>query len=298
MNNSLKISDFAESPAFLDELFTAVTDEEGTLAGGEVEELYEGGTAVQGLRETKITFGNPNYHFVRLTPKLFTDLGIELDASLKRERRTCEFYTMTMTVSLSPKRGATFERVECELQFGPDSLDGPIVETIFPQTKWHPVLNWGGSMSLALNGRLDWEIGLPDNDALQAVKQLSSVPTASLKNSNEMKAHILLPDYSFEMGRVETSATGVGNSYCRCRIEEPQLQKTESANFVIVFKMPKEIKTIELTGIVTADSKMSWLTAQLNNVFGDLANKFQALWQPKARLPIGKKEVWTLQLPK
>jgi hypothetical protein len=112
-----------------------------------------------------------------------------------------------------------------------------------------------------------------------------------------MKAHILVPDYSFQMGRVDTSATGVGNSYCRWRIEEPQLEQTESANLIVVFKVPKEVKTIELTGIVTADTKMSWLTAKLNHLFDDLAERFQALWQPKARLPIGIKETWTLPLP-
>lgn len=296
MNNPLPIPD-NDSAEFLDALFTAVTNEEGTLAGGDTEQLFEGGTAVQGLRETKITFGHPLHRLTRLTPALFTALGIELDPILKKQRRDYEFYSMTLAVSLSPKRGASFQRVECELQFGPDGLKAPIVETMFPQTKWHSVLSWGGGMNLALNGRLDWEIGLPDNEAVEAAKQVSGAPTAQLKNNNEMKAHIILPDYSFEMGRVETNAAGEGNTYCRWRIEDPQLQKTESANFVVVFKVPKEIKTIELSGIVTADTKMSWLTAQLNNVFGDLADHFQALWQPKARLPIGVKETWTLPLP-
>jgi len=158
-------------------------------------------------------------------------------------------------------------------------------------------LAWGGGMNLALNGRLDWEIGLPDNEALQEVTKLAGAPVANIKTNNEMKAHILVPDYSFEMGRVETSATGVGNNYCRWRIEDPQLERTEAANFIIVFKVPKGTKTVELTGIVTADTKMSWLTAKLNNVFGDLADRFKALWQPNARLPIGVKEKWTLPLP-
>ena len=297
MSNPLSISDYEGSRAFLDDLLSAVTAEEGTLAGGEAEELYEGGTAVQGLRETKITFGHPLHRLTRLTPKLFKALNIELDPLLQKQRQSYEFYYMIMPISLSPKRGATFERVECELKFGPDGLKSPIVETIFPQTKWRSVLSWGGGMSLALNGRLDWEIGLPDNDTLQQVQQLAGIPTANIKTNNEMKAHILVPDYSFQMGRVETNATGVGNSYCRWRIEDPQLEQTESANLVVVFKVPKEIETIELTGIVTAETKMSWLTTKLNHLFDDLADHFKALWQPQARLPIGIKESWTLPLP-
>lgn len=297
MSNPLSISDYEGSRAFLDDLLSAVTAEEGTLAGGEAEELYEGGTAVQGLRETKITFGHPLHRLTRLTPKLFKALNIELDPLLQKQRQSYEFYYMIMPISLSPKRGATFERVECELKFGPDGLKSPIVETIFPQTKWRSVISWGGGMSLALNGRLDWEIGLPDNDTLQQVQQLAGIPTANIKTNNEMKAHILVPDYSFQMGRVETNATGVGNSYCRWRIEDPQLEQTESANLVVVFKVPKEIETIELTGIVTAETKMSWLTTKLNHLFDDLADHFKALWQPQARLPIGIKESWTLPLP-
>lgn len=297
MNDPLSTPDFANASKFLDELLTVVTSEEGTLAGGASEQLFEGGTAVQGLRETKITFGHPLHRLTRLTPALFAALGIELDPLLKKQRERYEFYYLTLAVSLSPKRGATFQRVECELQFGPDGLETPIVETIFPQTKWHSVLAWGGSMDLALNGRLDWEVGLPDNETVETAKQISGAPIAHLKNNNELKAHIILPDYSFEMGRVETSATGEGNTYGRWRIEDPQLQQTESANFVVVFKVPKGSETVELTGIVTADTKMSWLTAQLNNVFGDLAERFQSLWHPNARLPIGVKEKWTLPLP-
>lgn len=296
MNNPLSTSDFADSREFLNDLLSAVTAEEGTLAGGEVEQLYEGGAAIQGLLETKITFGHPLHRLTRLTPKLFEALGIELDPLLQKQRRSYEFYCLMMPISLSPKRGATFERVECELQFGPGGLKSPIVETIFPQTKWRSVLDWGGGMNLALNGRLDWEIGLPDNDTLQQVQQLAGIPTANIKTNNEMKAHILVPDYSFQMGRVETSATGVGNNYCRWRIEDPQLEQTESANLIVVFKVPKGMQTIELTGIVTAKTKMSWLTTQLNHIFGDLADRFQALWQPKAQLPIGVKESWTLPL--
>ena len=297
MDNLIGINEITDAMAFLDDLYTAVTFEEGTLSGGNSEQLYEGGTAVQGLRETRISLGHPYHRLTRLTPKLFTALGIELDPLLKEQRKRYEYYYMSMATSLSPKRGAAFQRVECELQFGPAGMQAPIVESIFPQTRWHTVLEWGGELNLALNGQLEWEIGLSNDEILAEVLQLSGVPNAKIKTANAMKAHILVPDYSFKMGRVETSATGVGNTYCRWRIEDPQLQETETADFIVVFKVPKGITTIELTGILTADTKLAWLTGHLNSIFGDLARRFQALWQPEARLPIGVQEKWTVTLP-
>lgn len=289
--------DLESTRCFLDDLFQMVLEEEGTLAGGTAENLYEGGQACQGLRETKITFGDPLYRLTRLTPKLFSELGIELDPFLKEHRKRYDIYYMVLVASLAPKRGATFQRVECELQFDPEGATGAIVETIFPQTKWRTVLEWGGGMNLGLNGRLDWEVGVPDDATLDQLKKFAGTPTANLKNNNELKAHIVVPDYQFRMGRLDVSAAGEGNNYCRWRIEDPQLQETEEAKFVIVFGVPKGTKTIQLTGTVVADTKMSWLTAQLNNVFGDLSDRFKTLWQPEARLPIGVRETWQLQLP-
>jgi hypothetical protein len=294
--------DLIDAQNLLTELFAEVSSEEGTLAGGT--KLGTGGNALQGLRETKVTFGNPTDNLIRLTQELFDDVGVELTEIRRRQmREQFDFYYMTLTVSMQPKRGALFTRVECALDFGPKGADEPIVQTIFPRSEWKEVLGWGGGMNLALNGNLDWgaEVGVPD------VAKITSLPghvKANIANKDELKAFVVVPDYAFTVGRAEIAATGEGNSECFWRIEKPSLQKAQTVQLGVVFKVPKGTTSIELTGLVAVEPSISWLVANVRNVFEDLSDKLQDLLRRrddkrngKERLPIGDHEKWIVRLP-
>ena len=121
--------DLSEAQTLLESLFTEVTTQEGTLSGGV--KLGTGGQALADLRETKITFGNPKNELIRLTPKLFADLGLELSEIYKRQMRDqFDFYYFTLTVSLQPRGGAQFTRLTCSLDFGPKGPGEPIVQVM------------------------------------------------------------------------------------------------------------------------------------------------------------------------
>lgn len=294
--------DLSGAQDLLAELFAEVSAEEGTLSGGT--ELGTGGDALQALRETKVTFGNPRNDLIRLTKKLFDDVGVELTEIRKRQMRDqFDFYYMTLTVSMRPKRGAQFTRVECALDFGPKGPGEPIVQAIFPKSEWKEVLSWGGGMNLALNGNLEWgaEVGVPD--AIK-IKDLPAQIRANIANKDELKAFIAVHDFSFKLGRAEVATTGKGNSECFWRIEKPDLQETQNVQFGVVFKVPKDADSIELTGLVAAKPNMNWLVANVRDVFEDLSDKLQDLLRRrddersgKEHLPIGDHEKWDIALP-
>jgi hypothetical protein len=301
MANRFLPQDLSDAQDLLYELFTAVNSEESTLAAGT--KLGMGGNALQGLRETRVTFGNPANDLIRLTKKLFDDIGVELTEIHKQQMRDrFDFYYMTLTVSMQPGRGAQFTRVECKLDFGPKGADEPIVHTIFPKSEWRRVLSWGGGMNLALNGNLEWgaEVRVPD-----AVK-IENLPTpiqANIANKDELKAFIAIPDYSFKLGRAEITATGKGSSECFWRIETPNLQEAQTVQFGVVFKVSKGTTSIELTGLVAAEPSMNWLVANVRNVLENLSEKLQDLLtrkddkrEGKERLPIGDHEKWIITL--
>jgi hypothetical protein len=303
VTNRFSLQDLSDARVLLDELFEEVVEEEGELAGGQA--YGSGGNALLALRETEVTFGHPYANLIQLTPDLFAEMNIELDSIQRHQLEDrFDFYYMTLTVSLYPKRGAMFQLVECRLEFGPEGINVPIVHTLFPQSKWRTVLEWGGAMNLGLNANLDWEVGV-ESDKIQELIQLGEVPKANITTNNELKAHIVVPDYSFKMGRSEIIATGEENSRCSWRIQDPELQETQTVRFVIVFKVPQGTREIELTGLAAAEPKMSWLTTQLDDIFGELSEKFKALFRRrdderdgKERLPIGAYEKWTLELPR
>lgn len=302
MTDKFSPQDLNDSQDLITEIFREVRSEEGTLAGGT--KLGTGGNALEGLRETKVIFGNPTNDLIRLTQKLFDDVGVELTEIRKRQMRDqFDFYYLTLTVSMQPKRGAQFTRVECALDFGPKGKGEPIVQTIFPKSEWKEVLTWGGGMNLALDGNLEWgaEVSMPDGGI---IANLPGPVRAKIANKNELKAFIAVPDYSYKLGRTEIAATGEGNSECFWRIEKPDLQKAQTMQFGVVFKVPKDRASIELTGMVTAEPSMNWLVANLRDVVEDLSEKLQHLLRckdeersGKDRLPIGDYEKWIITLP-
>jgi hypothetical protein len=71
--------------------------------------------------------------------------------------------------------------------------------------------------------------------------------------------------------------------------------------FVIVFKVPQEIATIKLRGIVWAEPDMNWLTSDIRDVLGDLGDRFKILLKRKDdaanQFARGDAEEWILTLP-
>jgi len=291
-----------EAQKLLVQLLNEVKAEESTLAGGV--KLGTGGNALQGLLETKAKLGNPTDNLIKLTPKLFNNIGIELTEIYKQQmKKLFDFYYMTLTVSLQPKRGAQFRRIECALNFEPKGPDEPIIQSIFPTSEWKELLSWGGEIDLALTGSLEWGAELAMAD-LPFIKNLPAKIKANIANKNKLKAFITVPEYSFKLGRVEITATGEGNSECFWRIESMDLKKTQTVQLGIVFKVPKNTTSIELTGKLIAEPSYKWLIANLRDVFEYLSDGLKYLLclqdekrTNKERLFIGDHEKWNIELP-
>lgn len=298
MTDKFSSQDLIETQELLTELFNEVKVAESTLSGGV--KLGKGGNALQGLRETKVTFGNPTDNLIRLTPKLFEEVGLELTEIYKRQmRQQFNFYYMTLAVSMQPKRGANFTRLECGLDFGPKGASEPIVQTIFPKNEWHEALSWGGGMYLGLDDNLNWSLGV-DIPNLES-KAATLKTNLNIAHKNELKAFITMPDFAFHLGRFDIAATGEGNSECFWRIDKSEIQNLLTAHFGLVFKVPKDVTSLELTGTVIANASVDWLISNLRDVARDLSDHLKELLRrirkKERELPIGDHEKWTLPLP-
>lgn len=305
---SLEVLKGAEELA--NQLSEEVKAAEGTLsAGAKVfrsagTKLGPGAEALQQLRETRLSFGNPYHNLTRLTPERLEECGIELPVIQKLQmKERFDFYFMTLPVSMQPGRGVQFTRLECLLDFGPKGQDEPIVHSIFPQGEWQEVLRLGRKMNLGLDGNLEWKAGLEfTNSALPA--NLPASIRGKVSNINEFKAYITIPEFSYELGKTGIAATGAGNSQCFWRIDKPELKKVQTVQFGVVFKVPRGKSVIELTGIVSVEPSFQWLTGNLKDVFDCLSERLKGLLRLKDeerrgmdRLPMGDHEKWEITLP-
>ncbi len=297
------VNDFKETQDVLDQLFKQVSEEESKLSGGK--KLGKGGKALQSLKETRITFGNPINNLIQLTEKMFLDVGIELNPIHREQMKNqFDFYYMTMAVSLQPGPGAKFSRLECKIDFGPKGKDEPILQTIFPGSEWKEMLSAGMEFCLGLDGNLNWNAGI-DLTSSSISDQSACNIKGKIANKNKMKVFIAIPSYRYQLGKANVSATGEGNSECFWRIDKPELLDARTVQLGVVFKVPKQITSIELTGLVYAEPDFQWLTADLGDVFEHLSDNLKKLFRlkknerrAKDRLPICDREKWTIDLPR
>ncbi len=300
MSDRITPPNFQESDKLFTELFEEVQKWESPLSTRSTQ-LSKGAAAVQDLMQSKVSFGNPSDKLILLTEEIFKDVGVELNSIYRRQmRETHDFYYMTVTVDLRPKPGAKFWRLSCQMDFSPKGEKEPIVQTIFPESKWQSLMSFGVGMNLALNENLEWNVGV-DTSAFAELVKIPDIK-ASISTKNELKAFVVVPDYPYEAGAFEIIAQGSGSSECFWRIEESDIQKMTTVKFAIVFKVPKDSESITLRGVVWAEANMDWLFATVRDAFSEMGERFKSLFRNKGeeinKLSRGDEKEWVLTLPK
>ena len=300
MTDRISPPNLQESDTLLASLFEEVKKYSSFLSGGK--KLPMSAQAVDNLLQTKVSFGSPRNKLILLTEETFQESGTKLSSIYQQQMRDeYDFYYMTVPVELRPKPGAQFRLLCCELDFSPKGENEPIVQTIFPQSKWRTVMSWGVGMDLGINEDLEWSVGV-DASKVAEIANLPANIKANVATKNGLKAFIVLREYNYEVGRFEITALGEGNSTCYWYIQDPNLQKMGTVEFAIVFKVPKGTKSINLRGVAWAEPNMNWLTADVRDVFSELADGLKELLQRKdkaaSKFARGDAEEWTLTLPK
>ena len=300
MTNRIAPPDFREAEAVLAELFEEVRNWESSLAGGT--RLGLGASAIESLLQTKISFGNPRDELKRLTEAGFHNAGVQLTHDLQRQiQHESDFYYMTLPVHLRAKPTTQFRQLCCELDFSPKGEQEPIIHKIFPTSEWKTMMQWGVGMNLALNENLDWNIGI-DASKVAEIANFPGELKAHIANKNDLKAYVIVPDYPHELGRSEVLAQGEHSSTCYWYIQKPELTRTGTVLFTVVFKVPKGTELVNLHATAWAEPNMNWLTADIRDVFSELSDRFKdllCLKDASRSLSIGEVEEWApLKLPK
>ena len=212
-NDKFNLPNFGKAEDLLNDLFEALKSKESKLAGGEVQELGKGATAVQRLKETTVTFGDPRSRLIPLTVKGFEAKGIELNYEIKKLMKQFDFYSMVVSIDPKPQPSVLISRLECHLNFGLQGKEKPIVHRIIPGSKWETVLKTELNLNFGVDANLD--VGV-EVDASELMKIVNLPDYEKLKanvgTKDEVKALIVLDSLNYRLGKFNLFAQGEDNS--------------------------------------------------------------------------------------
>ena len=269
------------------------------MAGGQ--KLGITASIIKDLQETKVSFGNPKNELIPLTEEIFKEAGVELDYLIKGQMKDdYNFYYLTLNVNLRPQPGAKFWRLTCELKF---SKEKTIIQSIFPEHKWQPVIKTGVGMDIGINQNLDIDAGIDSSKITEVLKSVPANLKANIVSKNKFKAFAVIRDCKYELGRPEIVAEGTGSPECYWRIQDKNIEKVGTVKFGVIFKVPKQTKSITLTGITSAHIDINLFTDDISDiVLPRLPEKIQELLGLDAEESAKKffrddHEKWDLKLP-
>lgn len=300
MTDFVSPPDPQETADHLNDLITEVNKWAGDLDAGE-----EFPVAVEDIRryqQAKIKFTNPESNLERLTEATFEKVGVQLSPLQAEQMRTrYDFYHMTLSVQMRPEPGTHFRALGCQLNFGMDGNQEPIVATIFPNEKWKKVFEFGGGMTLGLDGNLDFEIGV-DTITAAAIINLPAELKTKVVNKNALKSIIHVPEFSYARGRFDIAAYGPDGSECYWYFDNQEITQTLTEQFTIIFKVPQGAESISLRGVAWAEPHMDKLVTNFRHVVSrfteSLRNLFTGPNKGAKAFAVTKGEKWDkIELP-
>lgn len=302
-NQNFNSPDFDQAKNLLNKLFEEVKSKESELAGGNIQELQRGATAIQRLQNTTVTFGDPLSKLIPLTIEGFKAKGVELNYEIEQLMKQYDFYSMVVSIDPKPKSNVLISKLECQLNFASKDNQNPIVHRIIPNSKWQSLINAGVNLNMGLNADLDIGVGM---DASELTK-IANFPDydkfkANVGTKNEFKAFWVLDNLNYNLGKFNLFAQGEDNSQCYWRLEKPEIQDKSTVKFSIIFKVPKGLKSINLIGKVWIEPNIDWLNSELKEIKKDLSSYLKNLFASKQKaaetFAVGQQETWNIQLPK
>jgi hypothetical protein len=209
---------------------------------------------------------------------------------------------MTLTVSMQPGADIEFTRLINDLTFSSVGKVEPIVQSLFPTSKWSEMLRVGGNIRVGVNANL--EIGA---DLSQLPNEIKDYLPGQLKAHADAQAglhlDVVTPQYSFQLGHAEIIATGQESPHCYWRFERFNIQRAQTIQLCITFKVPSYIREIRLLGVAGLLPNIHWLLEKLRHVYTGLSSSLQKLLGQQAKQPtptrflVGVAEEWTIKLP-
>jgi hypothetical protein len=229
---------------------------------------------LENLKEEQVRF-SPQLAIRPLSIQDFDEQKITLSRELLAQMSSNNFYQVNIPITLFPKSGWAFTRLECNIEFCPnDSKHRPIVHDLFPNDVWVDIM----SLNTQLNVSLD--------------HNLSFQPQPQTKLKLGLSGGFKAGTFSYHVRRPKILTRGRGDVSCRWRLEGKECVNDEDVILSVILAVPKtRKKSLDVVGSLTASHDFQMWSA---DIFKDYTQDFGKVLKPlfSMGIPIETTMVW------
>lgn len=232
---------------------------------------------------------SPKLTAVPLDTQHFNDLHLEVPPYIAGLFQRYNFYLVNFPITVVPRPGGGFVRLECIVEFNPDdpTAERPIAYQIFPREDWQEIIHASQGLKIGLDENLEFKV-----DPVQAAG-LSSVALpikAEIEQKMAGRAGLILGPFDYDIRRSRILSRGTGNVKVHWRMEGEGSTTQEEPRLGVVLEVPKSTQKLDAIGVLVAYSTFHFFTANVRDVLEAMSNAGGNFF--RKGLPISHKMSW------
>lgn len=241
---------------------------------------------LQALKEEKAAFG-PRPEVLPLDAEALKARGVELDSRVKALLEQFDFHAVTFPVTLFPKRGWAFDRLECQVELNPGEGPErrPLAHDVFPSSDWETLAK--ATMHL--------EIGITEALEFRAKAAVPLLASAGAEGKLDSGAGFVFPPRDYHVKRARLVSRGKGASEIFWRLDDERFFEEDEPSLGVILKVPKGVAPVKATGVLAAYRSFRTLSADLGDVLGYLSERVRHFFRKGA--PLVDRGEWALVAP-
>jgi hypothetical protein len=246
--------------------------------------------AAELLRELKEKRGEtaefaPHLSVLPLRKKDFAEQGFELPSRIKDLMRRYRFYLIRVPLTLMPRPGVVFRRVQCAIELNPDEEEvrKPSIHALFPTNRWETVIQAHQGLKIGLDEHITFKASLGETQL--GTGPLSGVADLLIASGLSASAGLVLGEFKYSIRRPKVISAGEGNVKARWFLDSKEIFEPEDFWLGTAIQVPKDTKVVNVAGALLAYRSLQWLTADLRDLFDLLSEGASEFFNLGAPIP-------------
>lgn len=282
-----------EATQFYEEL-AAVSRDATSLLGGSSRKT----ASMQNTQELIEQLNNAANDIVALAPQLevfslkksnFKKMGLEIGLFLSDLFKRYNFYLINIPVTIYPRSGWMFEKLECIIEFNPKQAKGkrPVAYQVFPAERWQTLVQAEQSLRIGLNENLEFDL---DSNQLKALPPgLQNALRSGIGLNAGGSAALVVGPFNYTVRRPKILTRGLKTPKTYWRLEGSENVTEEEPCFGIVLQVSKDIPRVDAVGAVKATRNFNFWASFKEELFDYVREGTKAFFKDEgAPIPDGK----------